>query len=454
MPLSLTPSQRVHFVGIGGFGLSAIARILLQRGFRVSGSDRQANAFTEQLATQGATLFIGHATENAAGADVLVVSSAINPENPEIAYAQAHGIPVYKRSQMIDALMVGKACVAVAGTHGKTTTTAMTVHILRENGLDPSYIVGGVMANTGDNAHSGTGEAFVIEADEYDNMFHGLYPHTAIITSVEHDHPDFFPTPEALESSFVQFLSQVHKKGHVVVCADDKRAEALAQQHPHVISYGTDGNAAYRMTDLAYTPAGMMFEVWHQGVHATTVSLQAYGTHNALNALAAMLACAPYGVTLAQGAQALTSFQGTGRRFDVRADRKGIAVIDDYAHHPTAIATTLQAARGRYPDRAIWAVWQPHTYSRTRTLWEAYLRAFGDAHHVLVTDVYASREAQNPSVNMGDFVRQLGRENAHHTPTLADATAFLQENVTAPAVILVMSAGDATQISAEYITYI
>lgn len=451
MPLTFQRNQHVHFVGIGGVGLSAIARILLARGVLVSGSDRQANALTMQLAALGARVQIGHAAENAQGAELLVVSSAIDPANPEIAYAQAHGIPVYKRSQMIDALTRDKACIAIAGTHGKTTTTAMTVHVLRENGRDPSYIVGGVLANTGDNAGDGAGATFVIEADEYDNMFHGLHPQTAVITSVEHDHPDFFATPEALRASFAQFIAQVDTNGRVVVCADDAHALALAATHPHVLRYGTGENANYRVVDLRYTPDGMTFALTQPDAPSVPFALQVYGTHNALNAAAAALASQPYGVTLADAARALASFRGTGRRFEVRQDKGGVAIVDDYAHHPTAIATTLQAARARYPERALWAVWQPHTYSRTRALWNAYLRAFDNAQHVLVTDVYAAREAYDPSVDMGAFVREMAHADAHYTPTLDDALAHLRAHVRAPAAILVMSAGDAVNLTTRYI---
>lgn len=451
MPVTFYANQHVHFVGIGGVGLSAIARILLARGVRVSGSDRQANALTKELAALGARVFVGHAAENAHGAELLVVSSAINAANPEIAYAQAQGIPVYKRAQMIDALMQGKACVAIAGTHGKTTTTAMTVHVLRENGCDPSYIVGGVLANTGDNAGDGAGAAFVIEADEYDNMFHGLHPQTAVITSVEHDHPDFFATPEALRASFAQFIAQVDAGGRVVVCADDAHALTLAAQHPHVVSYGVGANADYRIANLCYTPEGMTFALTPPDAPPVTFTLQVYGAHNALNAAAAALASQPYGVALADAARALASFRGTGRRFEVRQDKHGVAIVDDYAHHPTAIRATLQAARGRYPDRTLWAVWQPHTYSRTRALWADYLQAFGDAQHVLVTDIYAAREARDLSIDMGAFVRELAHADAHHTPTLDDALAHLRAHVRAPAVILVMSAGDAVDLTTRYV---
>ncbi len=419
------PHQRVHFIGIGGAGLSAIARILLERGVVVSGSDRTASPLVEALRRDGARVVYGHDAANVAGADAVIVTSAAPPDHVEIAAAKAAGIPVYKRADVIASIMAGQTAICVAGTHGKTTTTAMITHILRETGRDPSYIVGGTLPLTGTNAGVGRGRAFVIEADEYDYMFLGLRPDTAVITNIEWDHPDFFPTPEAVLDAFRRFIALIPPKGTLIGCADDPGAAALMAEAPcRVIPYGFP---------------------------ATLIPLPIPGRHNLYNAHAAILAAGTQGVPFEDAAAALAGFTGAGRRFDVRFDRDGLAVIDDYAHHPTAIRATLEAARARYPHRALWAVWQPHTFSRTRALWADYLGAFADADHVVVTDIYAAREQPDGVTTAARFVAALRHPDAHHAPSLEDAAALLNARVRAPAVLLIMSAGDAPQIGIRFL---
>lgn len=419
------PPQRVHFIGIGGAGLSAIARILLERGVAVSGSDRTPNPLAEALRRDGAHVVYGHDAANVAGADAVIVTSAAAPDHVEIVAAKAAGIPVYKRADVIAAIMAGQAAICVAGTHGKTTTTAMIAHILRQTGRDPSYIVGGTLPLTGTNAGVGRGGAFVIEADEYDYMFLGLRPDVAVVTNVEWDHPDFFPTPESMQDAFRRFIALIPPDGTLIACADDPGAAALmAEARCHVIPYG---------------------------LPSSPISLPIPGRHNLYNAHAAILAAGTQGAPFDEAAAALESFTGAGRRFDVRFDRDGIAVIDDYAHHPTAIRATLEAARSRYPDRALWAVWQPHTFSRTRALWADYLGAFADADHVVVTDIYAAREHPDGATTAARFVAELRHPDAHHTPSLEDAAALLDAEVCAPAAILIMSAGDAPGIGVRFL---
>jgi UDP-N-acetylmuramate--alanine ligase len=452
------PGQHIHFIGIGGTGLSAIARVLLQRGYTVSGSDKASNATTQALQNEGATVYAGHAADHVQGADAVIATSAVPDSHIEIKAAQQQQIPVFRRSDAIAEIMRGSLNIAIAGTHGKTTTTSMTVHLLQSTGLDPTYIVGGVMANTGTNAAVGSGDAFVIEADEYGHMFHGLQPHLAVLTSVEYDHPDFFTSREALNTSFEQFVNLLPDDGLLIACADDPRARSLAQQrrmkNQPAITYGLashpDADADWQATNLVYADDLLSYDIRHNSDIITRVTLQVPGEHNVLNSLAALIVAVQQGADIQQAAEALRHFRGTGRRFDVRFDEGQIAVIDDYAHHPTAIRTTIQAARQRYPDRALWAVWQPHTYSRTRHLWDAFLHAFDDAQHVVITGIYASREAHDPSVSILDFIRQMTHPSVHHTPALDDAVDLLRAQVEAPAVILVMSAGDAPHISRTY----
>ncbi len=455
--MKIQPGQHIHLVGIGGAGLSAIARILLGQGYRVSGSDRGANAQTESLARDGAVIYQGHDARYVEGADALIISSAVPADHVEVAAAREQCIAVFKRQDIMADLMTGKRVIAVAGTHGKTTTTSMVAHILHECGRDPSYIVGGVMGSTGTNAALGKGVHFVIEADEYDNMFHGLNPDIAIVTSMEYDHPDFFPTFDGMVNSFRTFVARLPEKGLLVAFAGDEYTTRLAAErlvhHQPAITYGFEqSRARWRAMNLRREDEWTVFDVFSfeempGEEFLGTVHLPIPGRHNILNALAALAVAYREHIPFVLAADALRSFRPAGRRFDLRAEVGGVAVIDDYAHHPTAIRVTLEAARSRYPDRAIWAVWQPHTYSRTQALFDDYTRAFEFADHVLVTDIYAAREKAAPdSITGGAMAAAIVHPDAQHTPSLDDTAQALIERVTSPAVVIIMSAGDAPRI--------
>ncbi len=448
----LPQNGHIHIVGIGGVGLSAIARILLAQGYTVSGSDRSESAYTTALAQEGVTIQIGHAAENITGADALLVTAAVNETHVEVAAARAAGIPVYQRSDIIASLMMGKTVIAVAGTHGKTTTTGMITHILLTTGRDPSYIIGGILSTTGQNGAAGKGDAFVIEADEYANMFHGLRPKIAILTNVEWDHPDFFPTEGDMLRSFSHFVGLV--SGTLVACADDAGALRLGETISDVATayYGIESPAAQlKASDIQRSETGYRFSVQEGQTPLGTVQLAIPGRHNVLNALAALRAVMLYGVAFEDAARALESFSGTGRRFDVRGEIDSVYVIDDYAHHPTAIRATLEAARGRFPGHQIWAVWQPHTYSRTKALWNAYAIAFGEADHVVVTPIYAAREQPVAGVDSAWLVRDMPHLDARYVASLDAATELLLAEVVAPAVIVIMSAGDAPKVGEQYL---
>lgn len=449
----LTPGQRVHFVGIGGSGLSAIARVMLQRGYRVSGSDRQLNDLTAALARDGAVIYAGHRAEHLGDAALVIISSAVPADNPEVLAARARGLPVLKRSDILAELMAGQVGVAVAGTHGKTTTTAMIVHILRETGRDPSFIVGGVVPGVGTNAGVGRGEAFVIEADEYDHMFLGLRPTIAVITNIEHDHPDLFPTLEALTEDFRRFAALVPPEGLLIACADDPGAAKLAAERraagATVTTYGLSSPAAdWRAVEVQAQGKRMAFRVMQAGKDVGAGRLSVPGAHNVQNALAALIASAQLGVPTEDALAALATYSGAGRRFEVRGQAGGLTVIDDYAHHPTAITVTLRAARAAYPQATIWAVWQPHTYSRLRALFDAFAAAFPPeaADHVLITDVYAAREQQSEGPGIPELVARIAHPDVRHTPTLDSAVEALVAGVQPGDVVLILSAGDAPAI--------
>ncbi|MCC7209065.1 MAG: UDP-N-acetylmuramate--L-alanine ligase [Anaerolineae bacterium] len=456
------PGQRVHVVGVGGAGMSAIARVLIGRGLYVSGSDRSTGAAAQALAALGATVYEGHAAAHVAESapDVLLISSAVGPDNPEVAAARAAHIPILKRRDALPLLLRGCRQLAVAGTHGKTTTTAMLAHILRDAGRDPSYIVGGVMLNTGDNAHAGAGDAFVIEADEYDYMFLGLHPAIAILTNVEHDHPDMFPTLEDVHAAFRRFLGQiVAPDGLLIACGDDPGARALAVERRNaggaVLLYGLDSPALDWTGQRGVEPGAFTARGALDGRPvAQPVRLALAGDHNLRNALAAFAAACASGITPGAAAGALAAFKGAGRRAEIMGSVGGVIVVSDYGHHPTAIRATLQAMRQQHPGRAVWAVWQPHTFSRTRTLAAEFALAFADADHVLVTDIYAAREQFQPGdldgAAMAGRIAASGHPDARHSGGLEHTARLLVDHLAGArgpgAVVVIFSAGDAPQV--------
>ncbi len=455
--LQLSPGKHIHFVGIGGAGLSAIARILLERGCKVSGSDMNASAVTAALAADGARIFLGHDAGYVHGADAVLATSAVSDEHVEVASARAMGIPVYRRKEFMDVILRGWDTIAVAGTHGKTTTTSMIIHILQSAGKDPSYIVGGTMGNTGRNAAVGMGASFVIEADEYDNMFHGIKPNLAVVTNVEHDHPDFFKSPEDMTAAFEHFVDLLGQGGLLVACADDPAALALAETRrefgAEVHSYGISNDGAdWRATDLDFAGEMATFVVVRNGVPQGKASLGIPGAHNVLNALAALIVADERGVKFEQGAAALRSFKATARRFEIRGVRDDVIVVDDYAHHPTEIRVNIRAARMRYPQHQIWAIWQPHTFSRIKRFWSEFVGAFFEADRVLITPIYGAREAPIDGVTSAALVAEI--QPAVPTslaPTFDDAIDILRLSVSPPAVVLVFSAGDANVIADKYL---
>lgn len=455
--------KHVHFIGIGGSGLSAIARFLLESGYKVSGSDRALTSFANEVRHAGATVYIGHHPRNLAGAQEVVISSAISADNPEVQAAKRSKIPVYKRADFLGQLMADKEGIAIAGTHGKTTTAAMTAWVLHDLGRDPSFIVGGVMNNLGVNAHAGKGNTFVIEADEYDNMFLGLKPQIAVVTSIEYDHPDMFPTLEAMYAAFAKFVDLLPEDGTLIVSAEDAGSVALV---PHARQRGINHIGYYIQNEMTISSpywvmarglkvnkrGGYDFVVSSNlggvGWDSVEVSLRLPGKHNVRNSLAVFAISDLLGLPREGVAQALGKFKGTGRRFQLRGEANGISVIDDYAHHPTAIKATLEGARARYPDRRIWAVWQPHTYSRTQALFLEFSRAFKDADKVIVTEVYAAREPKQDFTS-AEIVSAMAHMSARYIETLPEVTSYLIRHLKSGDVVIVMSAGDADQISGE-----
>lgn len=453
---------KVHFIGIGGSGLSAIARFMLESGDTVTGSDRELSPFAVKLQKAGATVYIGHHPRNVAGADWVVRSSAIPDDNAEVQAATAANIPVYKRSDFLGHLMNDKTGIAVAGTHGKTTTAGMIAWVLTELKRDPSFIIGGVVNDLGVNAHAGRGNVFVIEADEYDRMFLGLKPRIAIVTNLEHDHPDCYPTFKDMYTAFESFVDLLPADGTLIVCADDGGATSLInharQTGKGVVGYTVQGeltiNSPNWIQARGLTPnsmGGFSFEVASNlggDLSSAKVDLQVPGQHNVLNALSVLAIIDLLGLSTQEAAKSLAKFSGTGRRFEIRGEVGGVTVIDDYAHHPTEITATLSGARARYPEQRIWAVWQPHTYSRTQTLFTDFSRAFKDADEVIVSEVYASREPKQDFTS-AEVVSAMPHASARYIATLGEISNYLIKQLKHGDVLLVLSAGDADRISTD-----
>jgi len=446
--------SKIHLIGIGGAGLSAIATVLLQQGYQVSGSDMQPSPVTERLQKMGATVFIGQQPENLNHRpDVVVVSSPIAPTNPELVAANRRGLTVSKRAEWLGQMMQGNVGIAVAGTHGKTTTTAMTAFILQQAGQQPTYIVGGFIPQLSTNAAAGQGQAFVIEADEYDYTFLGLRPKIAAVTIVEWDHPDIFPTAQDLARAFVDFVQLLPADGLLVGCGDAPGVQGvLRHSRARVVTYGLEPANTWQAVDLKPNRrGGYSFKVVQSHAPdrpAAAVSLAVPGKHNVLNALAALVVADTQGVALPQAAKIVGQFQGVGRRFEQKGEVNGITVIDDYAHHPTEIKATLAAARTRFGQRPIWAVFQPHTFSRTAALLEDFVGAFTHADHVIVVDIYASRERDEGLISSRDVVEKMTHPDARYIGPLTGAADYLSTHLAPPDVLITLGAGDGDQVGA------
>ncbi len=447
--------EHIHFIGIGGTGLSAIAKVLLEQGVRVSGSDLNDSPLFAAVREAGGSVSLGHHAENIRGADLVVRSSAIPDNNPEVLAARKAGIPVLKRSDFLDRLTAGKKVLAVAGSHGKTTTTSMLTWILTKLGKDPSFIVGGVVANLETNARAGKGNLFVIEADEYDYMFLGLHPRLAVITNVEHDHPDIFPTVEIFEEAFRKFVSNLQSDGTLIVCAESPAALRLGQQLKDgqtLVRYGfQESTGEFTAENLRVNHGGGMdfdLVIGSEGqADHLSVSLRVPGRHNVLNALGAFAAAELLGLPREEVISALAEFKGSGRRFEIRGEWAGVMLVDDYGHHPTEIAAALAAARAAYPERFIRAVWQPHTYSRTSAFFGEFAVAFEDANQVIVLGVYEAREKIPVGFSIEGLVQSIEHKDTHFIPDIEQAAVYLENEVKQGDLVLVFSAGDAIEIN-------
>ena len=437
-----TVPHRVHLVGVGGAGMSAIARILAQRGHAVSGSDLHEGRAIAALRALGIDVAIGHDAANVGDAEVVVTSTAVAPTNPEVRAARERGIRVVPRARMLADTMVGDRAVLVAGTHGKTTTTSMTVVALHAGGVDPTFAIGGELNEAGTNAHAGTDRVAVAEADESDRSFLAYAPDIAVVTNLELDHPEVYPDLDAVVGAFGAFLARRRRGGHAIVCIDDPGVRMLLERvDGPILTYGRSAGADVRIVERDGSP--------HVVVDGVTypLHLEVPGAHNLLNAAAALAACQLLDVPVEEALTGLARFRGAARRFQRLGEAHGVHVVDDYAHHPTELRATLAAARSTGATRIVCVV-QPHRYSRTAVFGEELGRAAAGADLVVVTEVYGAGEAPVPGVN-GLLVAEAARAagaRVHHAPHLAAVAPLLAEEVGPGDLVLVTGAGDVSQV--------
>ena len=441
--------KHVHFVGIGGIGMSGIAEVLLNLGYKVTGSDVRSTPITERLERSGATIYPRHAAENVSGAHVVVTSSAVRPDNPEIQEAERRKIPVIARAEMLAELARLKYSVTIAGTHGKTTTTSMIATILDRAGLDPTVVVGGILNTIGSNARLGKGDFIVLEADESDRSFLLLSPTIAVVTNIEEDHLDHYRDLEDIQTAFLSFINKVPFYGAAVLCLDEPGVQSLIPRvKRRIVTYGTAAPSDVRITDVIMEGLGSTFELRFNGGSVQKFKLNVPGMHNVLNATAAFAAARDMGVEAGLIATGLESFRGVNRRFQVKS-RDGITVIDDYAHHPTEIRATLGAAKaGNF--RHIFAVFQPHRYSRTFHLFDDFARAFNLADSVLILDIYPAGE--NPiegitTLALIDKMKSFGHKNVLYAPNFEMIESYVIANANEGDAVVVMGAGSVTKLS-------
>lgn len=438
----------VHFVGIGGIGMSGIAEILLKEGFTVTGSDMAAGENTERLEKLGARIALGHDAANVAQADVVVYSSAVKPEdNPETQEAMRRKLPVIRRAEMLAEVTRMKYSVAVAGTHGKTTTTSMIGLVMIEGGLDPTVIVGGRLHGLGGaNARLGEGEWTVIEADEFDRSFLSLSPTVAVITNLEREHTDVYADIEDTKRAFIEFANKVPFYGFIALCLDENvLVEILPRLKRRVISYGTTPQCDVRAVDITYHERTTTFNVVHRGQDLGKLTVGTPGKHNVENALAAITIGLESGVPFPAIVRALGEFSGVYRRFEIKGQAGGVMVVDDYAHHPTEVKSTLDAVRRGWPGRRVVAVFQPHTYTRTRDFYEDFAKSFFNADVALILDVYPARERPIQGITgqlIATSASAFGHHNVHYTPDKESAAAAALQLLQAGDIIVTMGAGD------------
>jgi UDP-N-acetylmuramate--alanine ligase len=443
---------RIHFVGIGGIGMSGIAEVLLNLGYAVSGSDLRESEITRRLASLGGRIRLGHSAAHVEGADVVVVSSAVRKDNPEVAAARSRKVPVIPRAEMLAELMRLKHGVAIAGSHGKTTTTSMAAHLLAHAGLDPTAVVGGKVNAFGSNAKLGQGEYMVVEADESDGSFLHFTPTIAVVTNIDPEHLDHWKTVEALRRGFLDFVNRVPFYGVAILCLDHPVVASLIPEvEKRFVTYGEAPQADFRAANIAPRGHRVSFDAFRRGEPLGRFEVGMVGRHNALNALAVLALADEMGIPPAASRAALQAFEGVQRRFTPLGEAGGVLVVDDYGHHPAEVRATLRGAREAFGRRVVCA-FQPHRYTRTRDLLPDFTTAFDDADVLLVSEIYPAGEEPIPGVSgaaLCQAIRAGGHRDATFVPSRAALARAARERLRPGDLLLTLGAGDVTQVGPE-----
>ena len=447
--------KRIYFVGIGGIGMSGIAEVLLNLGYTISGSDLSRSDITERLTSLGANISYSHDAANLGNVDVVVTSTAIRPDNPEVVEAHKRNIPVIPRAEMLAELLKMKISVAVSGTHGKTTTTSMVSTVLAHGGLDPTMVIGGKLASIGSNARLGDGDVIVAEADESDKSFLKLCPYIAVITNIELEHLDHFSGIDEIKEAFVEFANLVPFYGVTILCLDDDNVkEILPRIKRRFITYGLSEDADYRAADISFEGSGSRFSLFYKNNFLGFISLNVPGSYNICNALAAIAVARELEMEFSAIFDGIGSFSGVQRRLEIKGETRGVTVVDDYGHHPTEITATLKAARQVWTGRRIIVVFQPHRYTRTRGLFNEFLGAFDDADVLIVTDIYAASEQPIEGVTAENLYRGIvdrGHAHATYLSRFEDIVAHLSEITKPGDVVMTVGAGTVWKIGEQFI---
>ncbi len=449
--------KNIHFVGIGGSGMSAIALILIKMGFQVSGSDLSTTEMTKRLESLGAMVYIGHKAEHINNAEAIVISTAIPSTNPEVMRAREKGITIFHRADIVAQIMKERRGIAVAGAHGKTTTTSMIAIILEKAGLDPTVIIGGEVDDFGGNAKLGSGEELVAEADESDGSFLKLSPQIAVVTNIENDHMDYYGTMENILHTFETFLKSLPDNGLAVLCFDNTNLKDVASKiNKPISSYAIDTAAEYMAKNIRLNGIITTYDVFHQDQFVGTIVLNVPGKHNVLNSLAAVVVAIHLGIPFDQIAMGLSLFHGAKRRFQTKGMINGVWVIDDYAHHPTEIKTTLMAAAQTKPQRLI-CVFQPHRYSRTQLLHEEFGTAFTEADLLILTEIYAAGEQPIPGVNgqiIEEEVKRQTNQKVQFFPERKEVATYLADIAKPGDMVITMGAGNIYLTGEELVEFL
>ncbi len=445
----------IHFVGIGGIGMSGIAEILVRLGYTVTGSDLKPSANTRRLEELGCRVSVGHAQEHIEGADVVVTSSAVDRQNPEVVAAKKNGTPIIPRAEMLAELMRLKYSIAVAGAHGKTSTTSITAAILEKGGLDPTVVIGGVLKSKGTNAMHGLGDFIIAEADESDGSFLKFSPSIAIITNIDREHLDHYGNLATIKKAFVQFTERVPFYGLSILCLDNESVqEILPELTGRYTTYGLNTRADYQARGISFEGSRSFFSVYHHDELLGEITLNLPGVHNVSNCLASIAAAREIGIDFPTIKCALETIQGVKRRLEKKGDRDGVMVVDDYGHHPTELKTTLLAARESWPEKRIVAVFQPHRHTRTRDLFDEFTRAFYNTDALILLPIYAAGEKPVEGItsqSLAEAIGSRGHENVTCFETFNEVVDHLEEILEEGDLLLTLGAGDVLKIGEMYL---